>query len=196
MLTPLQHRIFTFIQQYIKHHEYSPSLTEVATGIGISPKSISLISRHIHTLVAAGKLKFIKQGYRNLQVVDVIDSFIPFKGKIGFSDTYPENKFSLDFSTLFQSDKHYLLKVHDHTLQADGIMKDDVLICQQVSEAEEGAIVVACLDHKDHLLGRLSYQIPDRVTLIPLASSAKPKAYLSHRVKIEALCVGVLRLYR
>ena len=82
MVTPVQQKIYTFIQQYTDDNGFSPSLTEIASGIGISPNSISLISRSIHTLVAAGRLRFHKKGYRSIQVVTDKRFTLPVVGRI------------------------------------------------------------------------------------------------------------------
>ena len=69
MITPLQKKIYDYISSFISENDQSPSLVEIAQGIGISPKSISLISRSIHSLVSAGRLKLDKKGYRNIKSV-------------------------------------------------------------------------------------------------------------------------------
>src|SRR3989338_1302705 len=83
MVTPVQQKIYQYIQDHIGEHGYSPSLSEVARGLGISPKSISLVSRSIHALVAAGRLKFGKKGYRKVQVAEGGGSLtLPLMGRI------------------------------------------------------------------------------------------------------------------
>src|SRR5690348_3254635 len=80
MVTPIQQRIYEFVSDHVAEAGYSPSLTEIARGIGISPKSISLISRNIHALVAAGRLSFHKKGYRNITVSK--PAALPLLGRI------------------------------------------------------------------------------------------------------------------
>lgn len=81
-MSPLQQKVYEFIRDSITEHEFSPTLEEIATGIGISPRSVSLISRCVHALVQSGKLRFYKKGYRNIQVVNKQDSFsLPLLGR-------------------------------------------------------------------------------------------------------------------
>jgi len=40
MLTPSQHKALVFIQQYMASHNYAPSLSEIALGIGIQSKDL------------------------------------------------------------------------------------------------------------------------------------------------------------
>lgn len=53
---------------------------------------------------------------------------------------------------------------------------------------------MALIDEQDATLKRLSYKIPERITLIPANPNLKPKAYLPHRVQIQGVFVGLLRL--
>src|SRR5690606_34205702 len=83
MVSPVQQKIYEYIQSHISENGYSPSLTEIARGIGISPKSISLVSRSIHALVDAGRLQFAKKGYRNIQLAESRRDFtLPLMGRI------------------------------------------------------------------------------------------------------------------
>lgn len=196
MTTPLQHKIYEYIRQYIESLGYSPSLEEIARGIGISPKSISLVSRHIHALVAEGKLGFHKKGYRNIQIVENDDFSLPLLGRIAAGSPIEaiENRQSLDFSAFLKSDQHFVLEVKGDSMIDEGIFDGDFVICKHRKHAHEGEIVVALIDEQDATLKRLSYKIQDRITLIPANPALKPKAYLPHRVQVQGVFAGLLRL--
>jgi repressor LexA len=196
MTTPLQQKIYEYIRLYIEQQGYSPSLEEVARGIGISPNSISLVSRHIHALVAEGRLKFHKKGYRNIQVVENHDFSLPYLGRIAAGTPIEaiENKQSIDFSALLKADNHFVLEVKGDSMVEEGILDGDFVICKQTKQAHEGEIVVALIDEQDATLKRISYKIKDRITLIPANPELKPKAYLPHRVQVQGEFVGLLRL--
>lgn len=196
MVTPTQHRIYEYICQYIQQNGYSPSLEEVARGIGISPTSISLVSRSIHTLVASGRLRFHKKGYRNIQVVDKQSFSLPLVGRIaaGAPIEAMEDKQTIDFSALLKSENHFLLEVKGESMVEEGILDGDFVICKHTPQAREGEIVVALIDNQDATLKRISYKIQDRITLIPANPTFKPKAYLMHRVQVQGVFIGLLRL--
>jgi len=197
MVTPAQHKIYEYIRLYLDQHGYSPSLEEIARGIGISPNSISLISRNIHALVAAGQLKFHKKGYRNIQVVEVGNDFsLPLMGRIAAGSPIEaiENKQTIDLSPLLKGENQFVLEVRGNSMVEEGILDGDFVICKQAKHAHEGEIVVALVDDQDATLKRISYKIQDRVTLIPANPDLKPKAYLPHRVQIQGIFVGLLRL--
>lgn len=196
MPTPLQTKIIQFIQQYIEDNQYSPSLTEIALGVGISPNSISLISRHIHQLIESGHLKVHKKGYRNIQVVEQGKFTLPLIGRIaaGVPIEAIEDRHSVDLAKFLKGDNHFVLEVHGDSMMEEGIFDGDLVICKQETQAQEGEIVVALIDSQQATLKRLSYKVPDRITLIPANPNFKPIAYLPHRVQVQGIFVGLLRL--
>jgi repressor LexA len=199
MVTPLQQKIYDYICQYIDQNHYSPSLAEIANGIGISPNSISLISRSIHALIEAGRLKFHKKGYRNLQVVEREEGLLlPLVGRIaaGIPIEAIQDKQMINLSAWLKGDDHFVLEVKGDSMIGEGILDGDLVICKQAKQAHENDIVVALIDGQEATLKRLSYKIQDRITLIPANPSLKPTAYLSHRVQVQGVFVGLLRLMK
>ncbi len=196
MVSPLQQKIYEYIQSYIDEHGHSPSLVEVARGIGISPKSISLISRSIHALVEAGRLSLGKKGYRKVQVVGGGSLTLPLLGRIAAGTPIEaiEDRQVIDFGKLLQGHGHYVLEVRGDSMIEEGIFDGDMVICRHAKTAYEGDIVVALIDNLEATLKRISYRIADRVTLIPANPELKPKAYLPHRVQVQGVFVGLLRL--
>jgi len=220
MVTPLQHRVYSFIEDYLTQHAYSPSLSEIATGIGISPKSISIISRSIHSLVEAGKLRFHKKGYRNIELAKgsrtvlpvitaslhrITESILSQAHLASPSAVVPrldrgiqpreagENTTYFDFKSIWDSGDHFLWQMESDGLKEEGILAGDFLILKDASGAVEGSLVLALIDKTRPVLGKLSYFIPERITLVPSNTLLKPKAYLQHRVQIQGIYQGVLR---
>jgi repressor LexA len=79
-------------------------------------------------------------------------------------------------------------------MMEEGILDGDFVICKHTPQAREGEIVVALIDNQDATLKRISYKIQDRITLIPANPTFKPKAYLMHRVQVQGVFIGLLRL--
>lgn len=196
MVTPVQQKVYEYIQDHIGEHGFSPSLSEVARGIGISPKSISLISRSIHALVAAGRLKLDKKGYRSVQVVGEGSLVLPLLGRIAAGSPIEaiESRQTVDLGGLLKGSDHFVLEVCGDSMIDEGIFNQDMVICRHAQAAREGDIVVALIDNQEATLKRISFQISDRVTLIPANTALKPKAYLPQRVQVQGVFVGLLRL--
>lgn len=197
MATPLQQKVYDYIHHYLSEHGYSPALSEIAHGIGISPNSISLISRSIHALREQGRLKFCKKGYRNLQVVETEEAFsLPLMGRIAAGTPIEaiEDKQSIDFRSLLSGKNQFVLEVKGDSMIDEGIWDGDLVICQSTRQAAENDIVVALIDQQEATLKRLSYKIKDHITLIPANPHLKPKAYPPQRVQIQGVLMGLLRL--
>jgi repressor LexA len=195
-MTPQQTKIIFFIREFIQQHGYSPSLTEIAQGIGISPKSISLISRHIHALAAAGKLNFHKEGYRNLSLPTPENFSLPVIGKIAAGSPIEaiENSQQLDLQALFHQDQHYVLEVKGNSMIEEGILDGDFVICKRTKHANEGDIVVALIDNQVATLKRISYKLKDKITLLPANAALKPSLYAPEQVQVQGIFTGLLRL--
>ncbi|EKD72063.1 MAG: LexA repressor [uncultured bacterium] len=198
MVTPIQQKIYEYIQSHINEHGYSPSLVEIARGIGISPKSVSLVSRSIHALVDAGRLKIDKKGYRSVQVADADEMSLPLLGRIAAGTPIEaiEDKKSVDLRFLLTDKNYFALEVKGESMIDEGIFDGDFVICKHSKRAHEGDIVVALIDGMEATLKRISFKIHDRITLIPANPALKPKAYLPHHVQVQGIFIGLLRLKR
>lgn len=196
MVSPLQHKVYEYIREYIYEHHYSPTLEEIACGIGISPRSVSLISRSIQALTDAGLVTANKKGYRNIQLVEQAGYSLPLLGRIAAgipieAITEPQ---MIDIGSLFQNDKHFVLEVKGDSMMDEGILDGDFIICKSTQKANEGEIVVALIDKTDTTLKRISFQIKDKITLIPANAKLKPWAYSPERIQIQGIFAGLLRL--
>lgn len=197
-MTPLQNKICSFIQQYIIENQYSPSYSEIATGVGMSPKSKGVISRYIHDLVKAGMLT-LEKGYRRVSVAqnDIpIPLALPFLGRIAAGSPIEAitHHQTLNLGSLLKSADHFILEVNGDSMMDEGILSGDLVICRRTMRADENDIVVALIGQQEVTLKRLSYKIKNMITLIPANTSLKPKSYLPERVHIQGIFVGLFRL--
>ncbi|MDR3491991.1 MAG: transcriptional repressor LexA [Gammaproteobacteria bacterium] len=195
MTTPQQQKIYEFIECYIAEHNYSPSLQEIAVGIGISPRSISLISRGIHALAEAGRLTFYKNGYRNIQLIPPSSLTLPLLGRIAAGvpiEAIADNR-AIDVGALLQGEGLFVLEVKGDSMIDEGILDGDLVICKPATSAIEGEIVVALIDH-EATLKRLSYKQKGKITLIPSNTKLLPQVYSPDVVQIQGIFVGLLRL--
>ena len=82
MTTPTQYKIYQFVTQFIQERGFAPSLNEIAIGIGISPRSLSLVSRYLKALEQDGLLSMGKTGYRKIQLKSSPGVNLPLLGRI------------------------------------------------------------------------------------------------------------------
>lgn len=195
MVTPLQHKIYEFIRDHIHARHYAPTLEEIARGIGISPRSVSLISRSVRALVTAGKLTIQEKGYRNIRLTETAQA-LPLLGRIAAGKPIEalSNPQSLDVGALLQRDNHFVLEVKGDSMVDEGILDGDFIICKSTENANEGDIVVALIDQVDATLKRISYEIKGKITLVPANATLKPWAYSPERIQIQGVFAGLLRL--
>jgi repressor LexA len=123
---------------------------------------------------------------------------LPLLGRIaaGTPIVAIENKQFIDLEALLPTEGHFILEVNGDSMIDEGILNGDLVICKHTQQAREGDIVVALIDEEEATLKSLSYKIQDRLTLIPANPALKPKAYLPHRVQIQGVFTGLLRLKR
>ena len=195
MVTPVQQRVYEYIETHLQREGHSPSFTEIARGIGISPKSISLISRCVHALTNAGKLTTEGKGYRRLQLVTNNDYALPLAGSITPGAVLQAlNQPMQSFRPLLQDKSHVVWQVVGDALMADGILDGDFIICKPAEAVKEGDKVLALIDGREPTLKRISYQIKNHITLISPNSQLKPKAYAPARVVVQGVYQGLLRI--
>ena len=83
MLTAGQHKTLKFIRKYIDKHAYSPTLSEIAIGRGLSSKGS--MHRDVQALATAGYIKLLPGRKRGIQLVDEphqAASTLPLLGRI------------------------------------------------------------------------------------------------------------------
>ena len=197
MTTPQQRKIYEFIGQYTEEQGYSPTFEEIAKGIGLSPRSVSLISRSVQALIKSGWLTAQKKGSRRSVWPSKPPKFsFPLLGRIAAGspiEAIADNHQLVDLSVLFKGDNHFMLEIKGDSMVEEKIFDGDFVICKRSDRAEEGDIVAALIDQQDATLKRLSYQLKGMVTLIPANANLKPKAYPLHRIQIQGVFVATMR---
>lgn len=197
-MTPIQQKIYLFIQSFIEENGYAPLLKEIAIGVGISPNSKSFISRCVHKLVDKGLLHIDDEGRpRNIELARKEKTFqLPLIGRIAAGspiEAIPDME-ALDLTSLFSTHDHFILKVKGDSMIEEGILDGDNIICKQQVIAREGDIVVALIDNQNATLKRIRYQSKDDIILLPANAALLPQIYARSRVQIQGIFVGLLRL--
>ena len=136
MLTEAQYRTLSFIKAYIAKAGYSPTIAEIARGIGI--KSRSTVHRHLQGAAKAGYINIIPNKRRNIELssADTIcpDAIIlPILGKIAAGQPIEAltDDASLDLCELLLGPNRYLLRVDGHSMVGDNICDGDLIICKK-----------------------------------------------------------------
>ena len=169
MTTPTQYKIYQFVTQFIQERGFAPSLHEIALGIGISPRSLSLVSRYLRALEEDGLLSLGKKGYRKVQLKQASGTSLPLVGRIAAGspiEAIARNE-TIDLAELFSGDNMYVLEVKGDSMIEEGILNGDNVICKRQDTAKEGDIVVALIDSQEATLKRISFKAAGKITLLP-----------------------------
>jgi len=197
MVTPYQHQAYAFIKQFIQDNGYAPSLLEIAQGISIRSKS--LVSRHIHALKKAGLIDLEAGKRRNIRLKTKRATGIPFMGYIAAGlpiEAITDNE-TLDIVDLLASTPRigqYALKVKGDSMIDEGIFDGDIILCETRNFARNGEIIVALIDNHEATLKRIDYLPDGKVVLHPANTKHKPQIYPPERVRIQGAFIGLIRL--
>lgn len=198
MLTKAQLKTYRFIKHYIEKHQLSPTTQEIAEGIGIQSRGV--VYRYIKALVDAGKVVLTPNRHRNIALAEETtnsDFSLPLLGAIAAGhpiEAIAGNE-HVNVTDIFAGPHRYALKVKGDSMIEEGIYDGDLVICQHVSTANSGQIVVALIDDQEATLKRIRFN-PDRrsITLIPANPNYQPMQYPAERIKIQGIYIGLLRL--
>ncbi|MDH5517264.1 MAG: transcriptional repressor LexA [Gammaproteobacteria bacterium] len=197
MLTSGQHKILDFIRQYIAREGFSPTLTEIAKGLGMSSKGS--VHRQVQALSEAGYIDLLSGRKRGIQLSDELQetiSSIPLIGSIAAGQPIEAiaGQDKLDLSPIMGTDR-YALVVKGDSMMDIGILDGDTVIIKPCDSAKEGDVVVALIDESEATLKRLHYLGNDSLELIPENQNMQPMRFKAERVRIQGVLAGQLRFY-
>ncbi|MCW5590269.1 MAG: transcriptional repressor LexA [Legionellales bacterium] len=198
MLTEAQRRTYHFILNFFDTHHKSPTLPEIAQGIGI--KSRGVVHRYLQALIQEGLIKSLPRRHRGIMLVEQstqpISIQLPFIGQIAAGSPIEAiaQQETIDVTQFLQKPNLYVLKVKGNSMINEGIFNDDLVICESSQQAKNGDIVVALIDNQDATLKRIHYNADNTITLIPANSELSPITYAASRVSVQGIFVGLLRL--
>jgi repressor LexA len=195
--------ILDFIMQFMDRYGYAPTLKEI--GDACNMHSPATIHEHIEKLRQKGFVKKLDGASRGLDVVRTMyrnegNSSAPQLPIMGFIAagsplepyTDPNEYMAVPPGMISPAKAGYLLQVKGKSMIEDGIMDGDYVVIQHQEDAKNGDIVVALLPNGLATLKRIYFE-KDRIKLMPANSEMSP-IYTTH-VKIQGLCVGLLRKY-
>ncbi len=197
MLTPSQHKTLTFIRHFIAQHDYAPTLSEIAAGVGLRSKGS--LHKHVQALADAGYLHIAAGQHRGLRLTPQADAqthTLPLLGRIAAGqpiEAIPGEE-TLNLAEFLLGPDRFALRVQGDSMQDAGILDGDTVIIQRRDSAMNDDIVVALIDDEEATLKRLRHR-GERIELIPANPAYQTQVYAAERVKIQGVLVGQLRTY-
>ena len=190
-LTERQQEIYDFLKDKIKNRGYGPTVREIGTEFGIrSPNGVMC---HLRALEKKGLISRESHMSRAIQLSEPLNSStLPLAGRIAAGNPIEavEQTEHMDFSSLFDSDRHFCLKVAGQSMIEAQIADGDYAVIRKQNTATNGQIVAALVDGQDATLKKF-YRERDRVRLEPANSSMQP--IFSEHVEVLGVLVGLIR---
>lgn len=217
MLTPKQHKLLIFIEEFTKEHGHSPSFEEMRLAVGLRSKSG--VHALVNSLEERGYIRKMAHRARALEVIKVpamepqvpensiandngeteFSLSIPLYGKIAAGTPIeaianPSEYIYIPKSFSTKSEL-YALTIEGESMIEAGIFDGDTAIIRRTSQAENGQIVVALVDNEEATLKVLSKKAGNEVWLLPCNKDYAPIKLTADRLKIQGVLYGIIRKY-
>ena len=195
MLTAKQTEVYEFIKGFMEKHGYAPTMAEIAKGIGISSRGV--VHRYVSAIADEGLLGTVPNKRRNIVLTEeAANSSIPLVGKIAAGQPIMaiEQQESIDVGSMLLGARRFALRVNGDSMVDEGILDEDIVVCEQSEVANNGQIVVALIDDEMATLKRMQRNVDGTVTLIPANNRYDPVVYEGGRVKVQGIYIGLLRM--
>ena len=216
-LTKRQQAVLKFIRTFVQGEGRSPTLAEIAKGVGSS--AVSTIHKHVQHLMDKGFLVRSHGKGNNLVVAtgsggEGPDSRIerteriersesvpamrifPFCGDVAAgSPILPESRalpIEVPNSIHRQREELFVLRVRGDSMMDDAILDGDLVVLQRKGEYRNGDRVVALIDREEVTLKEFRRDAKG-VWLIPHNPDLQPHCYPPQRIDIQGALVGVMR---
>ena len=204
-ITRRQHEVYTFIQNFVAEHGYSPSFEEIGDGLGLS--SLATVHKHVSNLEKKGLLK---RDYNRSRSIDLVaprgrarqsmaaaaGASIPLLGRIAAGRPVEtlQNPESISLADFTRSKDVFVLEVRGDSMQDEHIVDGDYVLVERANTAHNGEIVVALVSGAETTLKRF-YKEGEQVRLQPANATMAPIILPAQDVQLQGRVIGVLRKY-
>lgn len=194
-MTSKQEQVFRFVAESIEESNISPSIREIAKGIGSS--SINGVHKMVQALISKGWLVRDSEGSLVLGEKALERrprTSLPLLGSIsaGLPLEESEGAEHIDLGNLLLGPEHYLLRINGDSMQEDGIFDGALVVIKPAKQVRNGDLVVALVDNTATTLKRLYHEQDGKIRLQPANSNYLPQFYAADRVVVQGTVVGVV----
>lgn len=150
-------KILKYVNRYFQNHHSSPTMDEIADGVGVAKTTAFRYVRELHDrglldynrgILSAPETAKMKTAYVSAPLVGSIQCGCPEE-----EQEYVEEYVSLPVSMFGQGD-FYILRAKGDSMVDAGIAEDDLLVIERNCQAEIGDIVVALDQDNQNTLKR------------------------------------------
>jgi repressor LexA len=209
-LTRRQREVFDFIKDFIGEKSYSPSLEEVARGMGLS--SLATVHKHLANLAEKGLIKRHWNRGRGIEICGDLDApkmvamqldacySIPIRGTVAagqpldVSEDSGDERLNVPTDLVRNAEETFVLRVSGDSMIEEGIHDGDCIICERRREARNGQVVVALVNNYETTV-KYFYREGADVRLQPANPFMAPIYVKATDVEIQGVVIGLVRRY-
>jgi repressor LexA len=208
-LSPKQQKIISFIREFVRDHDYPPSIRDIQVACGIS--STSVVDYNLKALERQGLIRRDREISRAIELLDargrrprVVD--VPLVGTIAaglpipvpdadtFSATDTADTIPVPDSFTGGREDVYALRVKG-TSMIDALINDgDIVLMRQASSADDGEMVAVWLKAEQETTLKKFFHEGERIRLQPMNSTMEPIFTTPDNIEIQGKVVSTLRL--
>lgn len=184
-LSPKQQAIFAFIRDFIRRHDYPPSIRDIQDGCGIS--STSVVDYNLKALERQGLIKRDREVSRAIELVGRVRMHsVPVVGQIAAgqpipvptADTWAAQDFEEAIEVTDQmtrgKDNVFALRIKG-TSMIDALVNDgDLVLMEQTNAWDNGDMVAVWLKDREETTLKKIYNEGDRIRLQPANATMDP----------------------
>lgn len=197
--------VLDFLAQFQQQYGYSPTLSEIAEGVGV--KSNSTIHSFIKALVEKGYVQKVEGNTRVLKIIDEKVKYsllgshpsviLPLMGYIAAGKPLephsdPNATFQISASMISGKKTAYVLQIKGSSMIEDGILDGDYVVIEKTEEVSNGDIIVALVDNNLATLKRF-YKENGKVVL--KAANAEMDPIYPQSLTVQGKAVGIIRKF-
>ena len=146
-LTQAQNELYSWIKNYMKEFQHSPSIRQMMEAMGL--KSPAPIQSRLKHLQEKGFISWQEGKARTLQIVDEIIEGVPILGSVaagGLIETFSDVQENLDISDIFSKKNVFALTVNGDSMIEACIADGDMVLMEPLKDTyslKNGTIVSA-----------------------------------------------------
>lgn len=197
-----------FIRTFLREEGRSPTLKEIADGVGSS--AVSTIHKHVQHLIDKGFLERSHGSGNNIVLAEVAGAeaapveelpagagrMLPYCGEVAAgAPLLPESRaLPMEVPVAIHRDRDdlFVLRVKGDSMMEDAILDGDLVVLQRRGDYRNGERVVVLIDGEEVTLKELRRD-GQGIWLIPHNPDLSPRCYAPERIQVQGTLVGVMR---
>ena len=207
-LSERQSKILEFIKQFMRDHQFPPTVRDIQAGCEIS--STSVVDYNLHILQRHGYLRRLPEVSRGIELLGEHaaarsnTATIPIYGNIAageplhtpsvasrYNDEF--ESFDVPLSMVSGKDNAYGLRVKGDSMIDAFIADGDLVIMQPIDTPNTGDMVAAELSDRDEVTLKRFFLEGSTVRLQPENATMDPIRIPAEQVKVRGRVIGVIR---